>query len=98
MKKICSIIIALMLLISCTNNSKISFIPNECDSILIGKYKTEFVIIYGSGYNENRIIYSDNEIYTCSFQGTNYLLEKDNTEEILSTTAPIRILSSEIVK
>ena len=43
-------------------------------------------------------IYSDKEIYTCSFQGTNFLLEKDNTEEILSTTAPIQIVKSEIVK
>ena len=68
------------------------------DSTLIGKYKTEYIIHYSAYRNPEYTIYSDKEIYTCSFQGTNFLLEKDNTEEILSTTAPIQIINSEIVK
>ena len=68
------------------------------DSTYIGKYKTEYYIYYSSVYAPKYIIYSDKEIYTCSFQGTNFLLEKDNSEEILSTTAPIQIIKSEIVK
>lgn len=86
------------MLISCNEakESDIKILGNE--STLIGKYKTEYIIHYGSGYTRTNTIYSDKEIYTCSFQGTNFLLEKDNTEEILSTTAPIQIINSEIVK
>ena len=39
------------------------------------------------------VLYSNDSIYSCSFQGTNFLLEKNNEHEILSTTAPIRILN-----
>ena len=86
------------ILMSCTyaDEKNVKILSN--DSTLIGKYKTEYVIYYAEGHNYIYTIYSDKEVYTCSFQGTNFLLEKDNTEEILSTTAPIRIRKSEIVK
>ena len=86
------------MLISCnkTKDQTIKILGN--DSTLIGKYKTEYIIHYSTYDRPSYVIYSDKEIYTCSFQGTNFLLEKDNTEEILSTTAPIQIISSEIVK
>ena len=35
-----------------------------------GKYKTEYIIHYNSNWNPTYEIYSDKEIYTCSFQGT----------------------------
>lgn len=84
-------------LLSCNHNGKPDRILGA-DSTLIGKYKTEYIIHYNSNWNPTYEIYSDKEIYTCSFQGTNFLLEKDNAEEILSTTAPIQIIKSEIVK
>ena len=99
MNKIKKLFIALFicLMFSCNNQiSKVQILGN--DSTLIGKYKTEYIIHYNSNWNPTYEIYSDKEIYTCSFQGTNFLLEKDNTEEILSTTAPIQIIKSEIVK
>lgn len=96
--KIYILIFFLFTFVSCNgispNNSKIL----GQDSTLIGKYRTEYIIHYNANYNVTKEIYSDKEIYTCSFQGTNFLLEKDNTEEILSTTAPIQIIKSEIVK
>ena len=88
----------IFLFISCNNNSaNFTKILGE-DSTLIGKHKTEYRIHYSTYERPKYIIYSDKEVYTCSFQGTNFLLEKDNTEEILSTTAPIEIIKSEIVK
>lgn len=84
-------------LLSCNYNGKPDRILGT-DSTLIGKYKTEYIIHYNSNWNPTYEIYSDKEIYTCSFQGTNFLLEKDNAEEILSTTAPIQIIKSEIIK
>ena len=84
-------------LYSC-NNITNNTINISKDSVLIGKHKTEYIIHYNTNCNPSYIIYSDKEVYTCSFQGTNFLLEKDNTEEILSTTAPIQIIKSEIVK
>lgn len=91
------IVLFICLMFSCNNQiSKVQILCN--DSTLIGKYKTEYIIHYNSNWNPTYEIYSDKEIYTCSFQGTNFLLEKDNTEEILSTTAPIQIIKSEIVK
>ena len=83
--------------VSCNHNGKTDRILGA-DSTLIGKYKTEYIIHYNSNWNPTYEIYSDKEIYTCSFQGTNFLLEKDNAEEILSTTAPIQIIKSEIIK
>ena len=81
-------------LLSCNHNGKPDRILGT-DSTLIG---TEYIIHYNSNWNPTYEIYSDKEIYTCSFQGTNFLLEKDNAEEILSTTAPIQIIKSEIIK
>ena len=86
------------MLISCNEAKESNIKILGEDSILIGKYKTEYIIHYSAYRNPEYTIYSDKEIYTCSFQGTNFLLEKDNTEEILSTTAPIQIINSEIVK
>ena len=96
--KIFVFIFMIFMLISCNAAKESNIKIFGEDSILIGKYKTEYIIYYGPGYVKSNIIYSDKEIYTCSFQGTNFLLEKDNTEEILSTTAPIQIIKSEIVK
>lgn len=84
----------IILFTSCNNiiDSYDSFTSQD-DSLYIGKYKTEYVIYWTPYDNDSKVIYSDNEVYTCSFQGTNFLLEKDNSEEIFSTTAPIKIKS-----
>ena len=95
--KLLILIFCLFIFVSCDDNSIKTKILSK-DSTLIGKYKTSYSIHYGSTYAPTYVIYSDKEVYTCSFQGTNFLLEKDNTEEILSTTAPIEIIKSEIVK
>ena len=95
--KLLILIFCLFIFVSCGGNSIKTKILSK-DSTLTGKYKTSYSIHYGSTYAPTYVIYSDKEIYTCSFQGTNFLLEKDNTEEILSTTAPIQIIKSEIVK
>lgn len=89
------IILFCLLTLSCTNNDETKSIV---ESEMIGKYKTEYIIHYSTYNGVRNIIYSDKEIYTCSFQGTNFLLEKDNAEEIVSTTAPIQIVKSEIIK
>lgn len=68
------------------------------DRLNIGKYKTEYVIYWSPYSNDLYTIYSDDSIYTCSFQGTNFLLEKNNKEEILSTTAPIKIIKCELIQ
>ena len=96
--KIYILIFFLFIFVSCNNISSNNIKILGQDSTYIGKYKTEYYIYYSSQYAPMYIIYSDKEIYTCSFQGTNFLLEKDNSEEILSTTAPIQIIKSEIVK
>ncbi len=58
-----------------------------------GKWETTYIVYYYR-HNEQITIYTDEEVYTCSFNGTNYLIEKDNPEELLSTTAQIRIIDS----
>ena len=95
-KIIFSLLLCLFLSCNEAKESTVKFLCN--DSILTGKYKTEYIIHYSAYRNPEYTIYSDKEIYTCSFQGTNFLLEKDNSEEILSTTAPIQIVKSEIIK
>jgi len=95
-KIIFSLLLCLFLSCNGAKESTVKFLCN--DSILTGKYKTEYIIHYSAYRNPEYTIYSDKEIYTCSFQGTNFLLEKDNSEEILSTTAPIQIVKSEIIK
>lgn len=104
------LIFCLILFVSCNSNfidSRFTstFLGSDNDSIeyvedetLNGKYITNYTIYWDTGIAETKTIYSDKEIYTCAFQGTNFLLEKDNKEEILSTTAPIQIIKSEIVK
>lgn len=77
------------LLCSCSENKVIG---------IEGKWETEYAIHYSAHYAKTITIYTENEVYTCSFQGTNYLLEKNNAEEIISSTAPIEIIKSEIVK
>lgn len=98
--KIFVIIFSMFLFLSCSGRTSIisNIIDDPIDSTMVGKYKTTYVVYYGYGESQSDVIYSNKEVYTCSFQGTNFLLEKDNTEEILSTTAPIRIIKSEIVK
>lgn len=56
-------------------------------------YKTEYKIHYASGSIRYHVAYTCSEPVACSFNGTNYLLEKDKDEEIVSTTAQIEILS-----
>ena len=67
-----------------------------CDNtITIGKnnkFETEYRVYYSARANHDYIVYTDSEVITCSFNGTNYLFEKGQSEEIISTTAPIRIV------
>ena len=88
MKKFCILCLG-FLLCSCSENKVIG---------IEGKWETNYMIHYDSHHVKSYTIYTEDEVYTCSFQGTNYLLEKNNAEEIISTTAPIQIISSEIVK
>lgn len=88
MKKICVLCLG-FLLCSCSEKKVIG---------IEGKWETKYVIHYSAHYAKTITIYTENEVYTCSFQGTNYLLEKNNAEEIISSTAPIEIIKSEIVK
>ena len=74
-----------LLLFSC-NNEKVIGIE--------GKWKTTYKIYYTAYHVIQEEIYTNNEVYTCSFNGTNYLIENDNPEELLSTTAPIRIIKT----
>jgi len=83
-KHIFFIFLFIIMFISCQESK-------EYDTTMIGKYYTEYVIYYSTYAIEIDTIYTDDSIYTCSFQGTNFLLEQNNTEELLSTTAPIKI-------
>jgi hypothetical protein len=71
---------------------------NQQDSSIIGKYETKYIIHWSSHISKEYTIYTNDSVYTCSFQGTNFILEKNNTNELFSTTAPIEIIKSEIVK
>ena len=77
------ILLTIFLDISCDNTVKIG---------LNNKFLTEYRIYYSSRAIIDYNIYTDSEVVCCSFNGTNYLLEKGNAEEIISTTAPIRIV------
>lgn len=57
---------------------------------LNNKFETVYRVYYGAG-SYDYTVYTDNETFVCSFNGTNYLLEKGGTEELFSSTAPIRI-------
>ena len=96
--KIFVIIFLMFLFISCNEYNLNKVLNNNDDSLYSGKYKTEYIIYYGYAETKNNIIYTDDSVYTCSFQGTNFLLEKNNTEELLSTTAPIRIVECYKIK
>ena len=97
--KIFILIFFLFMCVSCNDKKDSANIKILGSSLTItGKYKTEYIVHYNTYDNVKYEIYSDKEIYVCSFQGTNFLLEKDNPEEILSTTAPIQIIKSEKVK
>ena len=56
------------------------------------KYRTEINIYWSTYEIKTYTYYTDNSVDVCSFNGTNYLIEKGNTEELLSTTAPIEII------
>ena len=79
------IILSLFLFIACSNK----------ESRLIGlenKYKTEIIVHYSTHRITTYTFYTDNETDVCSFNGTNYLVEKGNKEELFSSTAPIEII------
>lgn len=79
------IVLSLFLFIACSNK----------ESCLIGlenKYKTEIIVHYSTNRITTYTFYTDNETDVCSFNGTNYLVEKGNKEELFSSTAPIEII------
>ena len=79
------IVLSLFLFIACSNK----------ESRLIGlenKYKTEIIVHYSTHRITTYTFYTDNETDVCSFNGTNYLVEKGNNEELFSSTAPIEII------
>ena len=70
------------------------FLLFSCEDKTIGLkncYETTYIVYYDR-HRKSYVVYTENETFACSFNGTNYLLEKGNTEELVSTTAPIRIL------
>ena len=87
LKGICSYILILffILCISCENSNKILY------NVENPNYKTIVFVYYGRSSTEH-ILYSKDSVYTCSYQGTNFLLEKNNENELFSTSAPIRIV------
>lgn len=79
------IVLSIFLFIACSNK----------ESRLIGlenKYKTEIIVHYSTHRLTTYTFYTDNETDVCSFNGTNYLVEKGNNEELFSSTAPIEII------
>jgi hypothetical protein len=81
-----SILFTILILISCEKSNSVIY------NVEKPNYRTIVWVYYGRSTTEY-ILYSKDSIYTCSFQGTNFLLEKNNEHEILSTTAPIRVLN-----
>lgn len=95
MKKIALFLISLFFF-SCVNindNSNYPLIKSTGN-----KYKCECTIYWADGIWDRVTIYTNDSIYTCSFQGTNFLLEKNNSEELFSSTATIRIKSIKKIK
>lgn len=78
------LILFFILLMSCENTNKILY------NVENPNYKTIVWVYYRS--STEYILYSKDSVYTCSYQGTNFLLEKNNENELFSTSAPIRIL------
>ena len=81
-----SILFTILILTSCDQPWKVLYKVDNPN------YRTIVCIYYGRSLTEY-VLYSNDSIYSCSFQGTNFLLEKNNEHEILSTTAPIRVLN-----
>jgi len=97
MKKIIFVIVfCTLMFIGCGDTEKVKTL--NYNENLSYKYKTEINVYYTSYHKQKYIVYSNNEVYTCSFQGTNFLLEKDNSEELISTTAPIQIIETEKIE
>ena len=66
----------------------------SCENKTIGLkncYETTYTVHY-SRHRHTYVTYTENETFICSFNGTNYLFEKDKEEEIFSSTAPIEIV------
>ena len=66
----------------------------SCEDKTIGLkncYETTYHVYYGR-HIKGYVVYTENETFICSFNGTNYLFEKDKEEEIFSSTAPIEIV------
>lgn len=82
------LLLSLIFMLSC-NNEK---------TIYEGNYVTTYCIYYTNISKETKTICTQNEVYVCSFNGTNYLLEKNVPEELVSTTAPIRIIKTDKIK
>ena len=83
------IILCLFIFIGCSNNN----VNNTVKTIGIeNKYRTEIIVHYSTYNVQKYIYYTDNITDVCSFNGTNYLIEKEREEELLSTTAPIQII------
>ena len=79
------LILFFVLCMSCENPNDILY------NVENPNYKTIVFVYYGRSSTEH-ILYSKDSVYTCSYQGTNFLLEKNNENELFSTSAPIRIL------
>lgn len=84
-KGIICILMFIILFVSCTNNStKVIGVNN--------KYRTEISVHYSTYCVKTYTYYTNSITDICSFNGTNYLIEKGNQEELFSTTAPIEIV------
>lgn len=81
--KILLCFIVLLCLVSC---------KDEPITICKDVYETEIIVHYSTYERTLYIVYSNDKLETCSFNGTNYLIEKNNSEELFSTTAPIEII------
>lgn len=84
MKKIISFFLLCFCVVSCTLNTRTIGFNN--------KYLTVYRVYWATGQDIRYEIYTDSIVEACSFNGTNYLIERGQDEEILSTTAPIRII------
>ena len=85
---IISILVISVLLCACFQKTS----EDECIIGIENKYRTEIKIYWSTYEIKTYTYYTDNSVDVCSFNGTNYLIEKGNTEELLSTTAPIEII------
>jgi hypothetical protein len=56
-------------------------------------YETVVKIYYSNTRVGEYHFYTNNYTYVCSFNGTNYLVESGNKEELFSTTAPMEIIN-----